>query len=183
MVLLTLYSDLQIQTRIKWSHLRQTVEDDGAALREGGAHPTPHCARPGAVVRLRSKSEAFSPDYLHSTQMMIMIDTDTISVFSLGHLSFFLSTSGMPSLWRVALEQLARQSCVISMLVKPTMQAMSGVGESGPAHTVITLLTGSLELAWTDGKCWTLGCRVMRPATTTIITRDTEESCTQNNSA
>ena len=183
MVLITLYSDLHSITHSHTPHvphLRQTVEDDGAALREGGAHPAPHRARPGAVVRLRSEPEAFSLDYLtrHNDN-----DTDTISVFSLGHLSFFLSTSGMPSLWRLALEQFARQSCVISMLVKPTMQAMSGVGESGPAHTVITLLTGSLELAWADGKCWTLCCRVMRPATTTIITGDTEESCTQNNSA
>ena len=57
----------------------------------------------------------------------------------------------MASLCRVALEQFARQSCVISMLVKPILQAMSGVGESGPAHTVITLFTGSLELAWAEG--------------------------------
>ena len=85
----------------------------------------------------------------------------------------------MASLCRVALEQFARQSCVISMLVKPTMQAMSGVGESGPAHTVITLFTGSLELALAGDN---VRLRVMRGATTTNITRDTKQSCAQNNS-
>ena len=87
----------------------------------------------------------------------------------------------MASLCRVALEQFARQSCVISMLVKPTMQAMSGVGESGPAHTVITLFTGSLELALA-GIMLYIRLRVMRGATTTNITRDTKQSCAQNNS-
>ena len=75
--------------------------------------------------------------------------TNTISDFSFGHLSFFLSILAMPSLWLVALEQLIRQSCVISMLVKPTRQERCGVGVSGPAHTVITLFTGSLELPQT----------------------------------
>ena len=105
-------------------------------------------------------------------------DTDTISVFSFGHLSCFLSTSGMLSLCLVAMEQFSRQSCVISMLVKPTTQAMSGVGESGPAQTVITLFTGSLELAATDGYCLTLGCKVIRVERKTITTGDSEEGCT-----
>ena len=160
-------------------HLRQTIKNDGATLREGGAHPAPHCAGPGAVVRLRSKPEGFFLDCRNKRGN----DTDTISVFSFGHLSFFLSTSGMPSLCLVAMEQFSRQSCVISMLVKPTMQAMSGVGESGPAQTVITLFTGSLELAATDGHCVTLGCKVIRAERKTIITGASKERCTQNNSA
>ena len=84
----------------------------------------------------------------------------------------------MLSLCLVAMEQFSRQSCVISMLVNPTTQAMSGVGESGPAQTVITLFTGSLELAATDGYCLTLGCKVLRVERKTITTGDSEEVCT-----
>ena len=154
------------------THLRQTVKDDGAALREGGAHPASHSAGPGSVVRLGSKPKGFFLDCRNNRGN----DTDTISVFSFGHLSFFLSTSGMLSLCLVAMEQFSRQSCVISMLVNPTTQAMSGVGESGPAQTVITLFTGSLELAATDGYCLTLGCK--RVERKTITTGDSKEGCT-----
>ena len=117
--------------------------------RSGGRWHTPSWPRCPATGCCQAETQNWIRIFL--IQWWTEKNTDTISDFSFGHLSFFLSILAMPSLWLVALEQLIRQSCVISMLVKPTRQERCGVGVSGPAHTVITLFTGSLELPQTGG--------------------------------